>query len=62
MICAGDPSAESWAMTERPAKITFAQTRNSGVRGILVYCCDYKVQPFACDAWPDATARGSRAG
>jgi hypothetical protein len=36
MICAGDPSAESWAMTERPAKITFAQTRNSGVRGILV--------------------------
>ena len=29
-------------MTARPVKITFAQMRNSGVRGILVYCSDYK--------------------
>jgi hypothetical protein len=29
-------------MPDRPVKITFAQMRNSGVRGILVYCCDYR--------------------
>jgi hypothetical protein len=25
----------------RPQKITFAEMRNMGVRGILVYCADY---------------------
>ena len=29
-------------MSDRPVKITFVQMRNSGVRGILVYCSDYK--------------------
>ena len=30
-------------MPDRPVKITFAQMRNSRcVRGILVYCCDYR--------------------
>jgi hypothetical protein len=29
-------------MPDRPVKITFAQMCNSGVRGILVYCGDYK--------------------
>jgi hypothetical protein len=29
-------------MSDRQQKITFAQMRNSGVRGILVYCWDYK--------------------
>jgi hypothetical protein len=42
MICAHRSPAESWAMTDRPVKITFAQMRNSGVRGILVYRSDYK--------------------
>jgi hypothetical protein len=29
-------------MSDRPVKITFAQMRSSGVRGILVYCADYR--------------------
>jgi hypothetical protein len=29
-------------MPDRPVNITFAQMRNSGVRGIIVYCCDYR--------------------
>jgi hypothetical protein len=29
-------------MVERPAKITFAKMRDSGVRGVLVYCSDYR--------------------
>jgi hypothetical protein len=43
-------------MADRPVKITFAQMRNSGVRGILVYCCDYKCSHLLAisgDAWPD---------
>ena len=43
-------------MTERPVKINFAQTRNSGVRGILVYCADYHCSHHVAmsgDAWPD---------
>ena len=27
---------------ERPPKITFGEMRESGVRGILVYCADYR--------------------
>jgi hypothetical protein len=27
-------------MTDRPQKITFAEMRDMGVRGILVYCAD----------------------
>jgi hypothetical protein len=30
-----------WAMTERPTKITFAEMRDMGVRGLLVYCADF---------------------
>ena len=29
-------------MTDRPQKITFAEMREQGVRGILVYCVDYR--------------------
>jgi hypothetical protein len=29
-------------MVDRPVKITFAEMRDSGVRGILVYCTDYR--------------------
>jgi hypothetical protein len=29
-------------MPDRPQKISFAQMRNSGVRGLLIYCSDYK--------------------
>ncbi len=43
-------------MTDHPVKITFAQMRNTGVRGILVYCCDYKCNhsvAISGVAWPD---------
>jgi hypothetical protein len=43
-------------MPDRPVKITFAQMRNGGVRGILVYCSDYKCShslAISGDAWPD---------
>ena len=29
-------------MLDRPQKITFAEMRESGVRGLLVYCTDYR--------------------
>ena len=29
-------------MTDRPKKITFAEMREMDVRGILVYCADYR--------------------
>jgi hypothetical protein len=43
-------------MADRPVKITFAQMRNSAVRGILVYCSDYKCShsiALIADRWPD---------
>ena len=47
-------SVESWGM-ERP-KITFAELRSSGVRGLLAYCSDYKCSHYIAvsgDRWPD---------
>jgi hypothetical protein len=29
-------------LTERPTKITFGELRDMGVRGLLVYCADYR--------------------
>jgi hypothetical protein len=29
-------------MTDRPTKITFGEMREMGVRGLLVYCADYR--------------------
>ena len=40
MICAGSLAAESWAM--RPQKITFGELHSCGVRGLLIYCADYR--------------------
>ena len=48
--------AKSWAMSARPEKITFAEMRTAGVRGILVYCSDYKCShslALMADQWPD---------
>ena len=42
--------------TDRPVKITFAQMRESGVRGLLVYCQDHRCShslAISGDAWPD---------
>jgi hypothetical protein len=42
-------------MVDRPVKITFAERRDSGVRGILVYCRDYRCThstAVMADQWP----------
>jgi len=64
-------------MTERPTKITFGEMREMGVRGLLVYCADYRCShsiAISGDQWPDdlrlfgiedrftCTACGNRAG
>jgi hypothetical protein len=40
----------------RPTKITFAEMRTAGVRGVLIYCSDYKCShstAISADQWPD---------
>jgi hypothetical protein len=40
----------------RPQKITFGEMRDAGVRGVLVYCADYKCShsiAISADRWPD---------
>jgi hypothetical protein len=37
-------------------KITFAEMRAAGVRGVLIYCIDYRCSYSICldaDRWPD---------
>jgi hypothetical protein len=49
-------SAESWSMSDRPQKITFRDMRESGVRGVLIYCSDYRCShhiAISADRWPD---------
>ena len=43
-------------MPERPQKITFAEMRDMGVRGILIYCADYRCShsiAISADGWPN---------
>jgi len=43
-------------MTDHPQKITFAEMREMGVRGILIYCADYRCShsiAVSGDGWPD---------
>jgi hypothetical protein len=43
-------------MSDRPQKITFAEMRSAGVRGILVYCSDFRCSHSIArmaDEWPD---------
>ena len=40
----------------RPQKITFADMRAQGVRGLLIYCADYRCShsiAISGDHWPD---------
>jgi len=40
----------------RPQKITFGDMRESGVRGVLIYCSDYRCSHWIAingDRWPD---------
>jgi hypothetical protein len=41
---------------ERPHKITFAEMRSSGVRGLLIYCSDHHCSHWTAisgDRWAD---------
>ena len=43
-------------MIERPQKITFAEMRDMGVRGLLIYCADYRCShsiAISGDQWAD---------
>jgi hypothetical protein len=43
-------------MTDLPTKITFAELRDMGVCGILVYCADFRCShcvAMSADEWPD---------
>jgi hypothetical protein len=43
-------------MSARPQKITFGEMREAGVRGILIYCSDYKCShsiAISAEQWPD---------
>jgi hypothetical protein len=43
-------------MMNRPQKITFAEMRDSGTRGLLVYCQNYQCShsiAISADPWPD---------
>jgi hypothetical protein len=43
-------------LMNRPTKITFGEMRDMGVRGVVVYCQDYKCshsQAISADQWPD---------
>jgi hypothetical protein len=45
-------------MTDRQTKITFGEMREMGVRGLLIYCADYRCShsiAISGDAWPDET-------
>jgi hypothetical protein len=52
-------SAESWGMPDRSQKITFAEVRDMGVRGPLIYRSDYNCShliTMSGDRWPDDVA------
>jgi hypothetical protein len=41
---------------KRPLKITLAEMRSAGVRGLLIYCSDYHCSHWTAisgDRWPD---------
>jgi hypothetical protein len=43
-------------MSDRPTKITFSEMRDMAVRGLLVYCADYRCShsvDVSGDPWPD---------
>jgi hypothetical protein len=43
-------------MPAHPQKITLGEMRSSGVRGLLIYCADYRCShsvAISADRWPD---------
>jgi hypothetical protein len=54
--CAFASISEITAMSDRPQKITFAEVRDIGVRGLFVYCADYRCShsiAISGDHWTD---------
>ena len=49
-------------MSDHPQKITFAEMRESGARGILVYCADYSCSRSAVTAGRHCLFQGIRVG
>jgi hypothetical protein len=44
------------ATAQRPTKITFVDMRASGVRGLLIFCADYRCShstAISGEPWPD---------
>jgi hypothetical protein len=57
---AGDAARKGRLVVKRPQKITFAEMRAAGVRGLLVYCSDYHCSHWTrldADCWPDDVRR-----
>jgi hypothetical protein len=55
---AGDDAGERCGLVEmtQPVKITFGEMRDTGVRGILIYCQDFHCShsiAISADQWPD---------
>jgi hypothetical protein len=49
-------SVERTSVLTRPQKVTLAEMRDTGVRGILVYCADFRCShsiAISGDRWPD---------
>ena len=56
MIGGVKPPKRNKQVTDRPQKITLGEMRASGVRGVLIYCADYKCGHWIkinADQWPD---------
>jgi hypothetical protein len=54
------PAALQWRMPAQPQKITLREMRSSGVRGLLIYCADYRCShsiAISPDRWPDDVRR-----
>jgi hypothetical protein len=50
------PALTRRSVESRQQKITLAEMRASGVRGLLIYCSDYKCSHWTAisgDRWPD---------
>jgi hypothetical protein len=48
---------------QRPTKITFGEMREYGIRGVLIYCTDYKCShsvAVMADQWADDVILGCR--
>jgi hypothetical protein len=51
-----DVAGDGDEMVDRPQKITFAEMRDMGICGLLVYCADYRCShsiAVSTNQWPD---------